>query len=169
MLTDADLLAAQPSLRRYATALTRNSEQAEELLAIVNLRALEKRDLYDDQGNGPVPWLVWMMHNQWASGVIKAKRRAEVLVGPLEFSEFGGAEAPNAPARVLANEVVAAISELSPERKAVLLGVGLGYRYEDIAARIGVHIGTVRSRLSRDRAKLDRLLGDFPNKRRRVL
>ena len=56
-------------------------------------------------------------------------------------------------------EVLAALTRLSPEHKAVLVLKDLeGQRYEDIAAILDVPIGTVRSRLHRARLELRDLL-----------
>lgn len=55
----------------------------------------------------------------------------------------------------LGDDIVDALSELTPEyRAAVVLSDIEGLSYEEIAATLGIKMGTVRSRLSRARAKL---------------
>ncbi|WNM25122.1 RNA polymerase sigma factor SigE [Demequina capsici] len=55
----------------------------------------------------------------------------------------------------LGDDIVAALAELQPEyRAAVVLSDIEGLSYEEIAATLGIKMGTVRSRLSRARAKL---------------
>ncbi len=55
----------------------------------------------------------------------------------------------------LGDDVIAALAELQPEyRAAVVLSDIEGLSYEEIAATLGIKMGTVRSRLSRARAKL---------------
>ncbi|MFW7414412.1 RNA polymerase sigma factor SigE [Demequina sp. SO4-18] len=55
----------------------------------------------------------------------------------------------------LGDDIVAALSDLQPEyRAAVVLSDIEGLSYEEIAATLGIKMGTVRSRLSRARAKL---------------
>jgi hypothetical protein len=53
-----------------------------------------------------------------------------------------------------------ALARLPEEQRTVILLVGLeGMRYEAVAEVIGVPVGTVRSRLSRGREALRRLMG----------
>ncbi|MDN4479982.1 RNA polymerase sigma factor SigE [Demequina muriae] len=55
----------------------------------------------------------------------------------------------------LGDDIIAALSDLQPEyRAAVVLSDIEGLSYEEIAATLGIKMGTVRSRLSRARAKL---------------
>lgn len=55
----------------------------------------------------------------------------------------------------LGDDIVAALGDLPPEyRAAVVLSDIEGLSYEEIAATLGIKMGTVRSRLSRARAKL---------------
>jgi len=55
----------------------------------------------------------------------------------------------------LGDDIVQALAELPPEyRAAVVLADIEGLSYEEIAATLGIKMGTVRSRLSRARAKL---------------
>ncbi|WP_234996442.1 RNA polymerase sigma factor SigE [Demequina sp. NBRC 110054] len=55
----------------------------------------------------------------------------------------------------LGDDIVAALADLQPEyRAAVVLSDIEGLSYEEIAATLGIKMGTVRSRLSRARAKL---------------
>ena len=55
----------------------------------------------------------------------------------------------------LGDDIVQALAELPPEyRAAVVLSDIEGLSYEEIAATLGIKMGTVRSRLSRARAKL---------------
>jgi RNA polymerase sigma-70 factor (ECF subfamily) len=52
------------------------------------------------------------------------------------------------------------LGKLAPEQRQVILIVGLeGMRYDQVAAMLGVPIGTVRSRLSRGRNQLRMLVG----------
>ncbi|WP_061963914.1 RNA polymerase sigma factor SigE [Demequina aurantiaca] len=53
------------------------------------------------------------------------------------------------------DDIVAALADLPPEyRAAIVLSDIEGLSYEEIAATLGIKMGTVRSRLSRARAKL---------------
>jgi hypothetical protein len=63
-----------------------------------------------------------------------------------------------------------AISKLPEEQRAVILLVGLeGMRYEEVAEVLGVPVGTVRSRLSRGRDALRRLMGVVPDRQAEII
>jgi RNA polymerase sigma-70 factor (ECF subfamily) len=56
-------------------------------------------------------------------------------------------------------DLEAAIARLAPEQRQVILLVGLeGMQYEEVALVLGIPVGTVRSRLSRGREQLRRLM-----------
>jgi hypothetical protein len=63
-----------------------------------------------------------------------------------------------------------AIAKLPEEQRAVILLVGLeGMRYEEVADVLGVPVGTVRSRLSRGREALRRLMGIVPDRQAEII
>jgi DNA-directed RNA polymerase specialized sigma24 family protein len=65
----------------------------------------------------------------------------------------------NAVAVLQLRDLEAAIGRLPQEQRQVILLVGLeGMRYEEVATILGVPVGTVRSRLSRGRDQLRRLM-----------
>ena len=65
----------------------------------------------------------------------------------------------NAMATLQLRDLEAAIAKLPQEQRQVILLVGLeGMRYEEVATILGVPVGTVRSRLSRGRDQLRRLM-----------
>ncbi len=66
---------------------------------------------------------------------------------------------PNALAVLQLRDLEAAIAKLPQEQRQVILLVGLeGMRYEEVALILGIPVGTVRSRLSRGREQLRRLM-----------
>jgi len=65
----------------------------------------------------------------------------------------------SAPDVLQLRDLEAAIAKLPQEQRQVILLVGLeGMRYEEVALVLGVPVGTVRSRLSRGRDQLRRLM-----------
>jgi hypothetical protein len=63
-----------------------------------------------------------------------------------------------------------AIRKLPEEQRSVILLVGLeGMRYEEVAEVLGVPVGTVRSRLSRGRDALRRLMGVVPDRQAEII
>jgi len=72
--------------------------------------------------------------------------------------------APQQGKRLELRDLERAIAKLPTEQRSVVLLVGLeGMRYEEVAAVLGVPVGTVRSRLSRGREALRKLTGADPD------
>ena len=73
--------------------------------------------------------------------------------------------APQQGKRLELRDLERAIAKLPEEQRSVILLVGLeGMRYEEVAAVLGVPVGTIRSRLSRGREALRRLTGAVPER-----
>jgi RNA polymerase sigma-70 factor (ECF subfamily) len=153
-MTDfARLLEAEiPRLRRYARALTRDVVRADDLVQSCLLRAIAKQHLWQP-GTNLRAWLFTILHNQNVNDVRRAMREGDNHITP-ELSVQ-----PQAMASLEMRDLEAAIAKLVPEQRRVILLVGLeGMAYEEVALILGVPIGTVRSRLSRGRDQLRRLM-----------
>jgi RNA polymerase sigma-70 factor (ECF subfamily) len=150
-----------PRLRRYARALTRDVGAADDLVQDCLVRALDKLHLWQE-GTDLRAWLFTILHNQYVNRVRRAVREG-IAVG-LSESEPLLTRAPHQGKRLELRDLERAIAKLPEEQRAVVLLVGLeGMRYEDVAAVLNVPVGTVRSRLSRGREALRRLVGLIPD------
>jgi RNA polymerase sigma-70 factor (ECF subfamily) len=145
-----------PRLRRYARALTRNPDRADDLLQDTLVRALDKQHLWQP-GTNLRAWLFTLMHNQ----NINAIRRNEPLKSSVDIDDTAialTAVSDTQAASKLA-ELDRALGKLPQNQRAVILLIGLeGMSYEEAAAVLKVAIGTIRSRLSRGREALRRLM-----------
>ena len=147
--TDAELLAELPRVRRYALALTRNHEAAEDLEQDTMMRALAKRHLFQ-RGTDLRAWLFTICHNTHVNAV-----RAATRVELVELTEDNGGSRP-APvmARLIARDVAMTMRGMDAGVRTLIGLAGQGLNYDQIADRLNLPIGTVRSRLSRARAIL---------------
>ena len=149
-----------PRLRRYARALTRDLNAADDLVQDCLARALSKVHLWQ-KGTDLRAWLFTILHNQYVNHVRRAVREG-ASVG-LSETEPNLTSAPNQGKRLELRDLERAIAKLPEEQRAVLLLVGLeGMRYEEVAAVLDVPVGTIRSRLSRGRDMLRHLMGMSP-------
>lgn len=152
-----DLTAHIPSLRRYARALTGDAWAADDLVQDTLERACSKWRLWT-VGTNLRAWLFTLMHHLHASQARQSSRRAAML--PLVDVEDVEAElvAPAA-ADGLALDLQRCLLQLPEEQRAVLLLVSLeDMSYAQVARVTGTPIGTVMSRLSRARSRLQALL-----------
>ena len=148
-----------PRLRRYARALMRASDRADDLVQDTLLRAFTKLHLWQP-GTDIRAWLFTILHNQYVNTVRREAREA-VLVD-IEHQHIASTmvATTDPTARRQMVELDQALARLSAEQREVLLLVGLeGLDYESVAQILGVPVGTVRSRLSRGRERLRELLG----------
>jgi RNA polymerase sigma-70 factor (ECF subfamily) len=145
-----------PRLRRYARALTRSADLADDLVQDTVLRAISKAHLWQT-GTNIRAWLFTIMHNQHVNAV----RRAAHEHRTVDIDEMPSSPAattdPTASTRL--RELERALNRLPDEQREVILLVGLeGMSYERAAEILDVPIGTVRSRLSRGRTVLRYLM-----------
>ena len=138
-----------PRLRRYARALVGDRATADDLVQDTLERAWAKLHLYR-RGTDLRAWLFTVMHNVHVNRV-----RAARITDPLEDEMPELAQrAPQGDA-LMVRDLDRAITRLPAEQRAVLLLVTLEeMSYEQVAATLGIPIGTVMSRLSRARDKL---------------
>jgi len=145
-----------PRLRRYARALTRGADRADDLVQDTLVRALAKGHLWQP-GSDLRAWLFTIMHNQFVNtvrrdmretGTVDIERLSRTLVATTDPT-----------ARRQLAELEHALARLPAEQREVILLVGLeGMAYENAAQILGVPAGTIRSRLSRAREKLRELI-----------
>jgi RNA polymerase sigma-70 factor (ECF subfamily) len=150
-----------PRLRRYARALTRSGDRADDLVQEVLIRAIAKAHLWQT-GTDIRAWLFTIMHNQYVNLVRRAMREEASIDIEQMSSSLVATTDPTAACQM--RELDRALTCLPNEQREVILLVGLeGLSYEAAAQVLSVPVGTVRSRLSRGRDALRRLL-DMPEK-----
>jgi RNA polymerase sigma-70 factor (ECF subfamily) len=151
-----DLVAAIPMLRGFARSLSGNRDRADDLVQETLAKAIANREKYR-QGTNLHAWLVTILRNQYYS---EGRRRWR------EVSDAEGTyaarltEAPEHDGRMEMLEFLGALQVLPPDQREALILVGAsGLSYEQAAEVLGTRIGTVKSRVSRARARLEALLG----------
>ncbi len=156
-----DLVPHIPGLRRYARALTGDAWAADDLVQDTLERACSKWRLWQ-AGTDLRAWLFTLMHNlqanQWRSGLSQRQAGSPVDVDDVQHELL----AP--PTGVDTGlDLQRCLLRLPPEQREVLLLVGLEDLSYDAVARItGVPVGTVMSRLSRARQRLQQLMDGRP-------
>jgi RNA polymerase sigma-70 factor (ECF subfamily) len=144
-----------PRLRRYARALTRDPERADDLVQETLGRAITKAHLWQT-GTNIRAWLFAIMHNQYVTAVRRAIREVST-VNVEDCSNLIATTDPTASRQL--HELDCALAQIPEEQRQVILLVGLeGMSYEEAGAVLNVAVGTIRSRLSRGRAALRRLM-----------
>jgi RNA polymerase sigma-70 factor, ECF subfamily len=136
-----------PALRRFARALTRDAEIADDLVQDTLVRALRGEHLF--HGGDLRTWLFTILLNLDRNRRRGLARRPVLAV--IEEVEPPGAPGSDGSAR----DISRGLGLLPVEQREVLLLVTLeGMSYREAAETQGVPIGTIMSRLSRARTAL---------------
>jgi RNA polymerase sigma-70 factor (ECF subfamily) len=146
-----------PRLRRYARALTRDTTAADDLVQECMVRGVAKQHLWME-GTDLRAWLFTIMHNQYVNTVRRGAR--EGVAVSVRDTEPSLQLAASQDKGLELRDLDRAMAKLPEEQRSVILLVGLeGMCYETVAEMMGIPVGTVRSRLSRGREALRRLMG----------
>jgi RNA polymerase sigma-70 factor (ECF subfamily) len=152
--------AAVPALRRYARALTRNRELADDLVQDTLVRALRSEHLF--HGGDIRSWLYTILTNLNRNRLRALARRPALQ--PIEDNDAAEVAGPEAGARDIERALASLVED---QRSALLLVVLEGLSYREVAQVQGVPIGTVMSRLARARLQIKAYLdGERPALRR---
>jgi RNA polymerase sigma-70 factor, ECF subfamily len=145
-----------PRLRRYTRALTHDLSRADDLVQDTLVRAIARQHQWQVSTNIRA-WLFTLMHNQNVNG---ARRRMRESIA-VEFDDkwpFPTA-ATDPIGRLLLGDLDRALTRISEEQRRVVLLIGLeGTSYEEAAMILDVPMGTIRSRVSRGRKSLRKLI-----------
>jgi len=145
-----------PALRRYARALTGDTWAADDLVQDTLERACNKWRLWA-AGSDLRAWLFSIMHNLFANQMRRSVRQAHGRSVDID-DVADELVAPDANLE-LALDLQRCLLRLPPDQRAVLILVSLeDMSYLEVAKITGVPIGTVMSRLSRARYRLQELL-----------
>ena len=160
---EAEALRQLDALYSFALKLTRQRDDAEDLVSDTVLRAFERWEQYR-LGTNIRAWLFTILYHLFVS----RRRRVDAreVHAPAESDGWSGFEAVGEVDpegrfydSFLDDEIVRAIEGLPEEyRSAVVLSDLHGLRYAEVADVLGVPEGTVKSRLFRGRRLLQRKL-----------
>lgn len=167
---ETEALTYLDALYRTALRLSRNAQDAEDLVQETYLNAFRALDRFEE-GTNLRAWLFRILNNAFISQYRRRKRRpSSSLEDVTEYylydhlAEGGIAPAPENPeqevlSRIGDERVLAALEELPMEfRQVELLADVEGFSYREIADILNIPIGTVMSRLYRARRRLQKVL-----------
>jgi len=158
---ETDLTKLLPRLRVYALALTRDAGRADDLVQQTVMQSLAGRNSFRPGTNFP-GWLFRIQRNEFISGLRRERPTIELndaIASTLLHTQ-------RQESGLIMREFKNAFRTLAGgQRRALLMTALEGHSHETIAGASGVTIGTVKSRVSRARARLRQMLdlevGDF--------
>ncbi|MCC8119738.1 MAG: RNA polymerase sigma factor [Bacteroidales bacterium] len=160
-----NLMNLQSNLLNFAYMLTSNRDDAYDLLQDTTLKALNNQDKYTDNTNFK-GWVFTIMRNLFINNYRRASRAATIVdttenLYHLNLSQDSGLTAPEG--SYTAQEITDAINEFSDDYRIPFSMHVAGYKYNEIAAKMNLPLGTVKSRIFFARKKLQERFADYNN------
>lgn len=152
-----EIAALLPRLRRFARSITRNLEDADDLVQLSIERALIHSDQWQ-AGSRLDTWIYRIMKNAWIDEVRSRIRRDKVLAPEASGALVGDTSATAIDHRLAVQQAMARLSD--DQQLVVALVLVDGMSYKEAAEVLEIPIGTLTSRLARARDALQLLLTD---------
>ena len=158
-----ELLEVQSELQRFAYKLTADKEEANDLLQETSLKALDNMDKYTPDTNFK-GWVYTIMRNIFINNYRKVVRdqtfvdHTDNLFHVNSSQEFDNYITEN---NYDSKEIYRVVNGLPREYRIPFLMHISGFKYREIAERLALPLGTVKSRIFFTRQHLQRLLKDY--------
>ena len=160
---EANLMNLQSNLLNFAYMLTSNRDDAYDLLQDTTLKALDNQEKYAE-GTNFKGWVFTIMRNLFINNYRRGVRSATVVdttdnLYHLNLSQDSGLETPEG--SYGAAEITAAINAFSDDYRIPFSMHVAGYKYSEIAEKMNLPLGTVKSRIFFARKKLQERFADY--------
>ena len=157
------VLGLQGNLLSFAYQLTTNKDEARDLLQDTTLKALDNEEKYVDNTNFK-GWIFTIMRNIFINNYRQTVRKATVIdqtedLYHLNISQDSGFSSPEGSYAV--KEINEALNDFSDDYRIPFNMYVAGYKYNEIADKMNLPLGTVKSRIFFARKRLREQLQDF--------
>jgi len=152
-----ELVTLLPRLRRFARALARNPQDADDLVQTAVERAL--RHAAQRRDDAPLAaWLYGILRNAWIDEQRAGARRGRLFTAAESGEQVADAAHAGAAESLAVQDALGRLPD--EQRLAVALVLIEGLSYKEAAHVMEVPIGTLTSRLARARETLQAILGE---------
>lgn len=157
------LVGLQGNLLSFAYQLTSSRDEAQDLLQDTTLKALDNEEKYVDNVNFK-GWIFTIMRNIFINNYRQSVRQATVVdktedLYHLNICQDSGIDTPEGSFAV--KEISQAVSEFTDEYRIPFNLYVAGYKYHEIAEKLDLPLGTVKSRIFFARKRLRNQLQDY--------
>ncbi len=156
------LIGNQEEMYQWAYRLTRNYDDAQDLLQSTLLCALKSVGMYTEENNIS-GWLYTIMRNIFFNTTRHSGRCCCMEKEDIERMMQLGENALNDNAEIAfdMSDIQRTIDTLDRPYKIPMSLYLSGYKYQEIAEKMGIPLGTVKSRIHASRVQLQETLKDF--------
>lgn len=154
----------QPMLRNYALQLTQNMDDANDLVQETFLKAMMYSSKFK-KGTNLKGWLFTIMRNSFINNYRRITKRSTfmdtqeeqfIIDSAKSFNTFNDGES-----KFVRQDLANAIDKLPDDLRITFEMNTLGYKYHEIAEKINIPIGTVKTRIFVARRKLRTHLAEY--------
>ena len=158
-----NLLALQANMMNFALTLTTSREDAKDLTQETTLKALDNKEKYYENVNFK-GWVFTIMHNIFVNNYRRMVRSQTIVdqtdnLYHLNMPQDSGFDSPEGAYTVA--EITKTLNNFTNEYKEPFRMHIQGYKYEEIAEKLDLPIGTVKSRIFFARKRLQESLKDY--------
>lgn len=157
------IIAMQSDLQRFALKLTANYDSANDLVQDCVLQALDNKEKFKHSTNLK-GWLYTIMRNIFINNYRRALRETNLIDSDYSINKQGLIEEEDAARFEFAydlKQLHTIVNALPEDLKRPFLMFVAGFKYIEIAEKLNLPIGTVKSRLFFVRKRLKEDLKDF--------
>lgn len=153
----------QGNLLSFARKLTGNEEEAHDLVQDTTLKALDNEKKFVDNANFG-GWMMTIMRNIFINNYRKRVRENTMVdtsedLYHINLASDSGSFTPDG--AFAAGEITAILNKFPEDHRQPFSMHIAGYKYEEISEKLGMPIGTVKSRIFFTRQKMRELLKDY--------
>lgn len=155
--------AAHDAMMAFALRLTSDPDRANDLVQDTILKALSNQEKFVDDTNAK-GWLMTIMRNTFINNYRRSVRENVVIDTTPDLYQINlcAQEAHQTPEGAFTvNEITRLIESFPPDFRDPFNMHVAGYKYEEISEKLGMPMGTVKSRIFNTRKRLRELLGDY--------
>ncbi len=151
---EAEIISMEPSLTRYAYSLTLDTDDAKDLVQETYYKALNNQDKFDSDTNLKA-WLYTIMKNTFINDYRRRVKKQAIFNKDVQEYVLNSRPAEaNPESDFHFKELTVMVNSLEPEFRIPFQMHDSGYKYQEIADELGLHLGTVKSRIHFSRQKL---------------
>ena len=156
-------MALQSNMLNFALMLTSNREDAADLLQDTTLKVLDNQEKYTENTNFK-GWVFTIMRNIFINNYRRASRAATVVdttddLYHLNLSQDSGIDSPEE--SYTASEITDAIDSFDDKFRLPFSMYVAGWKYNEIAEKMNLPLGTVKSRIFTARQELQKRFADY--------